>query len=160
MPGAGMRPGGAQGMMMMPQGDMQRMMQMMQGMHGMMMGGMPGPGAMRHFERIEGQLAFFRTELRINDAQAPQWNAFAEVIRAQAGRLRQAMAQGMAAAGQPATAPHLMERHAAALAAQLEATRAVSAALGPLYASLSDEQKRTADELMAEHLRSMRMRGM
>lgn len=157
-PGMGARPGGQ--VMMMPEADMRRMMQMMQGMHGMMMGGMAGPGAMRPFERVEGQLAFFRTELRVTEAQMPQWNAFADVIRAQAGRLRQAMMQGMGAAGQPATAPQLMERHAAALSAQLDATRAVTAALGPLYAALSDEQKRTADELMAEHLRSMRMRGM
>lgn len=158
-PGPGMRPGGQQGMMM-PQGDMQRMMQMMQAMQGRMMGGMGGPGAMRPFERVEGQLAYFRTELRISEAQMPQWNAFAEVIRAQAARLRQAMTQGMAMGAQPATAPQLMERRMAALTAQLEATRAVSAALGPLYAALSDAQKRAADELLAEHLRDMRMRGM
>ena len=33
-------------------------------------------------------------------------------------------------------------------------------AAGPLYAALSDEQKRTADELLAEHLRDMQRRGL
>ena len=40
-----------------------------------------------------------------------------------------------------------------ALSVLTETTRAVAAAMGPLYAALSDEQKRTADELLAEHLR-------
>ncbi len=40
-----------------------------------------------------------------------------------------------------------------------DADRAVAAAMGPLYAALSDEQERTADELLAERLRDMRKRG-
>lgn len=157
-PGTGMRPGG-QGMMM-PEADMRRMMQMMQGMHGMMMGGMAGPGATRPFERVEGQLAYFRTELRITEAQMAQWNAFADVMRSQATRLRQAIAQAMSAEGQPATAPQLLERRLAFLTWQIETTRAAAYAVNRLYAVLSDEQKRLADELMAEHLRDMRSRGM
>jgi len=66
----------------------------------------------------------------------------------------------MPAAGQPATAPQQLERRTALLAAQLEATRAVAEAAAPLYAALSDEQKRIADALMAEHLRDMRRGGL
>ena len=40
-----------------------------------------------------------------------------------------------------------------------EAIRAVAAAMGPLYAALSNEQERTADELLAERLQGMRRRG-
>jgi hypothetical protein len=162
MPSPGMgRPGG-----MMMQGGMGPMMPMMQGrtdgMTGPMGAGMSGMGGMRggamaHFQRIDGQLAFVRAELRITEAQAPQWNAFAEVVRAQAQRLRDAVGSAMQAADQPATAPQVAERRIAFLAAQLEAMRAVAAALGPLYATLNDEQKRSADELMVEHLRGMRM---
>jgi hypothetical protein len=36
----------------------------------------------------------------------------------------------------------------------------MAAATSALYAALSDEQKRLADELMAEHLNDMRMRGL
>ncbi|WP_137128098.1 Spy/CpxP family protein refolding chaperone [Roseomonas sp. HF4] len=162
MPMLGMgRPGG-----MMMQGGMGQMMPMMQGgmggPAGPMASGMPGMagmgrGAMAQFHRIEGRLAFVRAELRLTDAQAQPWNAFADVVRAQAARLREAVASAMQVADQPSTAPQIAERRIALLSAQLEAMRAVSAALGPLYAALDDGQKRTADELMGEHVRGMRM---
>ncbi len=157
-PGMGMMPGGG-GQPGMMGGDMGQMMQMMQRMMAMRQGGM-SPGAMRPFERIEGQLAYFRTELRVTEAQMPQWNAFADAVRAQAGRLRQATMQAMQSAGQPAPAPAQLERRAALLRAQLDATQAIATATSALYAALSDEQKLLADELMAEHLTDMRMRGL
>ncbi|MGG5822915.1 Spy/CpxP family protein refolding chaperone [Falsiroseomonas sp. HW251] len=148
-------------------GDMARMMQMMMQMQGGMGPGqrMAGTGAgptrmdfaLHPFRRIEGQLAYYRTEMHITEAQASQWNVFADVVRAQAERLRQAVVQAMQPAAQPATAPQQIERRIALLSAQLDAMRAVAAAVGPLYAVLSEEQRRTADELMAEHFRSMRM---
>lgn len=140
-----MGPGG--GMM---GGDMGRMMDPM--MQRMMQGRMIAP-AMQPFRRIEGQLAYFRAELQITDAQAPQWNSFADAVRTQAERLRAAMAGGPG----PIPAPQQMERRMALLTAHLEALRAVSSVVGPLYAALSEDQRRTADELMAEHLRGMRM---
>jgi hypothetical protein len=154
-------PGGMPGMM--GGGDMgQMMMQMMQRMMAARAGGaVAGPGALRPFQRVEGQLAYFRTELRITDSQMPQWNAFADAMRAAGERLRQAYTEAMQAAqGPAATAPQQLERQIALLAVQLETTRAAAAALAPLYAALSDEQKRIADELMAEHLRDMRRSGL
>jgi hypothetical protein len=41
-----------------------------------------------------------------------------------------------------------------------DTTQAMLAVAKPLYAALSDEQKKVADELMAEHLVTMRARGM
>lgn len=139
-PGAG-GPGGMMG------GEMGRMMQMMQERR--------RGAAMQPFRRIEGQLAYFRAELRVTDAQAPQWNAFAEAVRAAAERLRAATAAAMMVGLAPA--PQQMERRIALLTAQLDAMRTVAGAAGPLYATLSEEQRRTADELMAEHVRAMRM---
>lgn len=122
---------------------------------------MMGPrAAMRPLERIEGQLAYYRAELGITEAQMPQWNAFADAMRAAAARLRQAYAaQATQAAGQPTTAPEQLERRIALLSVLLETTRSAAEAARPLYAALSEEQKRTADALMAEHLRAMRMHG-
>ncbi|MBU8547202.1 Spy/CpxP family protein refolding chaperone [Roseomonas sp. F4] len=145
-PGPGMAGPGA-GMM---GGDMGRMMQQM-------MQSRMAAASMQPFRRIEGHLAFFRAELRITDGQISQWNAFADAVRAQSDRLRQAMQQAMGSSTGPGTAPEQMERRIALLSAHLEAIRAVSAAATPLYAALSEEQRRTADELMAEHLRGMRM---
>ena len=42
------------------------------------------------------------------------------------------------------------------LTAQLDAGQAMLAAANPLYAVLTDEQKKVADELMAEHMMAMR----
>jgi cell pole-organizing protein PopZ len=131
-------------------GDMGRMMQQM-------MQSRMAAASMQPFRRIEGQLAYFRAELRITDAQLPQWNAFADVLRAQGDRLRQASQQAMGGTSGPGTAAQQMERRIALLSAHLEAMRAVSAAATPLYGALSEEQRRTADELMAEHLRTMMM---
>jgi hypothetical protein len=149
MPMPGMTgPGAQQGTMPgMMGGDMCRMMEMMHRQ-------MATRHAMQPFERIEGRLAFYRAELRITDAQQPQWNAFAEAVRAAAGTLKQAVTASMQQAG-PGPAPEQMERRIVALTAQAEAMRAVQAAARPLYAALSDEQKRSADGLMEEHLRAM-----
>lgn len=130
---------------------------MMSGEMGRMMHHRMMHGAMQPFRRIEGQLAFFRAELRITEAQTAPWNAFADAVRTQSERLRTTMQQAMAASPGPLPAPQQMERRMALLTAHLEAMRAVSTAAGPLYAALSEEQRRLADELMAEHLRGMRM---
>lgn len=148
--GVGMAPPGEAGMMG-------------PGMMGMMMGpqgGAMGPDSLRHFERIDAHLAYVRAVLRVTDAQAPQWNAFADAARAAAGRLRQAYAQAIQATQQPTTAPQQLERRIALLSAQVEAMRAFAASAEPLYAALSDAQKRTADDLLAEHLRDMQRRGL
>jgi hypothetical protein len=136
-------------------GDMGRMMQQM-------MQSRMAAASMQPFRRIEGQLAYFRAELRITDAQMPQWNAFAEAVRAQADGLRQATQQAMGPTTTPGTtgpgsAPQQMERRVALLAAHHQAMRTVATAATPLYAALTEEQRRTADELLAEHLRGMRM---
>jgi hypothetical protein len=137
-------------------GDMGRMMQQM-------MQSRMAAASMQPFRRIEGQLAFFRAELRITDSQVPQWNAFADAVRTQGDGLRQATQQALGTTTAPGTgtgpgtAPQQMERRIALLAAHHQAMRTVAAAATPLYAALSEEQRRTADELMAEHLRGMRM---
>ena len=76
-------PGGMMG------GDMGAMMQrMMPMMRDMMahrgMERMDGPMGMMAPKRVEGRIAFLRTELQITEAQTPVWNAFADVLRAQA----------------------------------------------------------------------------
>ena len=158
--GMGMMGGGMPMMNMM--GDMP-MMHMMH-MHMMaMMRMMEMDQGMAAIDRIEGRIAFLRAELKITDAQASAWNAFADALRANAQKLGQARA---AVTHQPAAGQH----HAATMAerldtqerwlqARLEGTRALKSALTSLYGTLSDEQKKTADELLAPHM-GMGMRGM
>ena len=131
-------------------GDMGRMMQQM-------MQSRMAAASVQPFRRIEGQLAYFRAELGITDAQLAPWNAFADAVRTQSDKLRQATQQAMGGTTGPGTAPQQLDRRIALLTAGLEATRAISATAAPFYAALSEEQRRTADELMADHLRGMRM---
>ncbi len=120
------------------------------------MAGQPGsdgmPGMFRH---TEGILAFYKAELRITEAQTPQWNSFADAVRAGTKGMRDAMQR---ATTQPATAtaPEHLERRVALLSSYLDAAKAVSATAKSLYTALSPEQRKRADEFMAEHMRSMR----
>jgi hypothetical protein len=147
-----MGPGGQQQMM---GGDMSQMMGMM---HGMMMQGRTSPmdsiGLKSPFAHIEGQIAFYRAELRITDAQAPLWNGFADVLRANAKTMQTAFARA-APGSAPGTIIEQIDRRSALLTVQLDALKAMAAAGKPLYAAFSDEQKKLADELLADHFRRM-----
>ena len=134
-PGPGM-PGGMAGGGM-PMMGMMRMMMGREGMAGMRM--MAG--------HVEGRLAFLKTELKITDAQLPLWNAVADAIRANAksmGEIPDSMMEG----AQTATLPDKLAKREKMMTAHLEALRRFKAAVDPLYAALSDEQKKTADELL------------
>lgn len=105
-------------------------------------------------ERIEARLAFLKTALKITDAQQPQWNAFADVARKQAGERdqqiqarRAQMAQ--AAGGQKPTAIDRVERKQQRHAAEATRLTALLAVEKPLYAALNADQKAIADELLA-----------
>jgi len=134
------------------------------GQSGMMGGGMAGMMAMMHMmhgamsvpplRHVEGQIAFLKAELKITDAQMPQWNAFAAALRGSAARLQQAISGATNAPG-PVTAPELMQRRVKLLTAELDAVQTVLAAATPLYAALSDEQKKLADALLAERMMTM-----
>src|SRR5450759_3310849 len=76
---------------MMSSMSMMKSMGMMQTMG--MMG--PGLGGMATIDRVEGRIAFLRTELKITDAQAGAWNAFADALRANAKKLAEVRASMM-----------------------------------------------------------------
>jgi LTXXQ motif family protein len=135
MPGTSMP--GAGGMPMMG------MMRMMMGPDGM--GGMPMMAAMTG--HVEGRLAFLKTELKITEAQLPLWNAVADAIRANAKGMS-AMSDGVMGAAQATTLPDKLAMREKMMTAHLEALRRFKSAVEPLYAALSDEQKKTANELL------------
>lgn len=135
-------PGGPQGMMgMMGQAGM--------GMMGGAAAGAMGMGQMMDPGRITGRIAFLKAELKITDAQQPLWSAFTEALKA--NRAMMGDMQEMMMAAQGGGAPTVLQRidgHERMLVARLEAVRRLKAALGPLYASFDEAQKRTADQLM------------
>jgi hypothetical protein len=116
--------------------------------------GMPtGPGATcRMGEHIDGQLAYLKTELKITDAQTPQWIVFANAFRAdkeKTARLCKTTENEESRLKlMSASLPESLGMMAARLMVRLESLRAMETAVRPLYAILSQEQKKTADEIM------------
>ena len=126
---------------------------------GMQGGGMPAMGMMRMMMgqdgmammagHVEGRLALLKTELKITDAQLPLWNAVADAIRANAKSMSELMSGGMMDSSQTtATLPEKLGLHEKMMTAHLEGLRRLKTAVDPLYAALSPEQKKTADELV------------
>ena len=143
---------------------------------GMMNYGVMGHGMMPMMDpsqHIEGRLAFLKTELKITEAQAPQWTAYAEALRANAKRMGQLMTEmmssgmmnygmmnygmmmgnpGMMAQGQRGPMISLPDRLNWAeqhMAAHMEMLQAIKGPTEQLYAVLSAEQKRVADQIMS-----------
>lgn len=103
-----------------------------------------------------GRLAFMRTELKITDAQAADWDRFAETLRDRAQRLDAMVEQKRK---DQATPPNLLDRmeERVTIADQRAASiREELAAFRPLYASMSDEQKRAANQLLEERFHGIR----
>jgi hypothetical protein len=101
--------------------------------------------------RIEGRIAFLKAELKITDAQTAQWNAVADAMRKNDATMRSMMRQAHDARQQQQGAPNALDalaRREKFAEARTEGVKQFAAAFRPLYASLSDEQKRTADELL------------
>lgn len=101
-------------------------------------------------EHVDGQLGYIQAELKISEAQIPQWNVFAGAFRADKEKQARlcAMAQEQARSMATAPLPDSMGMMADRLTARLESIRTMQAAIAPLYASLSAEQKKKADEIM------------
>lgn len=158
----------------------QQMPMMNQGMMGYNMMGHGTMPLMDPSQHIEGRLAFLKTELKITEAQTPQWTAYADALRANAKRRAQLMTemmssgmmsqgmmnygmmmgnQGMMVQGQPGTMMQGQSRTIMSLpdrlkwaeqhmAAHMEMLLAIKDPTEQLYAVLSADQKRIADQLM------------
>jgi len=105
---------------------------------------MMGRGGMA--DHIEGRIAFLKTELKITDAQLLLWNSMADAMRANAEDM--AMPNCMTMLKSSGTLPEKLASHEKAMTAHLEALRRFRAAVEPLYAAFTDEQRKTADELL------------
>ena len=99
--------------------------------------------------RVEGRIAFLKAELKITDAQLPAWNAVAEAMRANAKDMGTMSSGMMTMMSQQAPLPDKLAAREKLMSSRLDALRKLKTAVAPLYAGLSDDQKKTADELMA-----------
>ena len=105
-------------------------------------------------ERMEARLAYLRTALKITDAQKPQWESFAAVMRKHARESdkrvqerRTRMAEG--SKRQQPGAIERLERQQRVMATRAQRLNELIAAGKPLNAALTPEQKQVADGLLA-----------
>lgn len=139
----GMAGGGCPMMGMMGQGMMGRRM---------MGGGMMGRGAPSGDQEQLGALAdsrlvHLKAELKITDGQADVWKAYADAIKARVTvmqGLRATMMDGMDNGG----AVDRMDIRIKSMEAMVESMKSVKPATEKLYAALTAEQKKVADQLI------------
>jgi hypothetical protein len=114
---------------------------------GMWGGGRGGRGPDWMLERIEGRLAFTKTELKITDDQSAAWNELADAVRTAAKHHNERMKGIFAGNERAKTLPERVEAQEQFKSVRMEELKLIKAELTNLYAVLSDERKREADEM-------------
>ena len=148
--GQGMGPG------MMGQGMMGRGMmgsgQMGQGYGRGMMGGcgMMGSGG-DYGTYLDGRIAFLKAELKITADQETAWSEYADAMRTNSQTMvsmRGTMMQMFRNGGQDRSVVDMLDFRIEAMKARLETLQELKPATEKLYNALSDEQKKTADDIL------------
>ena len=120
----------------------------------MMQGGAGQMQPVMQFDHIEGRIAYMKAELAITDAQLPQWNALADVQRANAKGMRDGMAK-MMQAGMPMTVPARADAMVQMMTMHLDGMKSMATAGKALYAVMNDAQKKMADEMISGQMGRM-----
>jgi len=107
---------------------------------------------------VEARITQLHSELGITPAQETQWDAFAQVMRDNAGRMQQTLQQRAGGFGQMSAADN-MNSWASLAQEHAQGMQRLASAFQPLYGSFSDEQKRTADEVFRGGRRGRGRRG-
>jgi hypothetical protein len=108
------------------------------------------PGAFHgRADHVEGRIAYLRAELKITDAEAPQWDAVAAAMRRSAAAERALHDEMHAQGGKPMTAVERLALRDKVTALHAENARAFTAAFTALYARMGDDQKKAADQLLS-----------
>jgi len=98
--------------------------------------------------RVEAHIKSLHDRLKITSAEEPQWNEFANVMRENAERMREAVderneARGMSAVDDLKAYQTIADAHARGLEKLIPAFQT-------LYDSMSDDQKKNADAIFSE----------
>ena len=104
--------------------------------------------ASRH---IDGRIAYLKAELKITSAQEPQFDRVAQAMREDAAARDQAMQKMRGNRDQPRNAVERLEARQQFAAERAQQSQRFLDAFKPLYASLSDDQKKAADEMLNRH---------
>ena len=122
-------------------------------------GNMERRAFIRPTERVEARLAYIRTALKIDERQQSQWEAYASLVRSNAKEMEQRFQSRRAARPGPGGPGARPERPRLSAIERLERQQSVHAEAivrlnrqlevqKPLYAALSPEQRKIADEVL------------
>jgi LTXXQ motif family protein len=100
---------------------------------------------------IEGRIAYLKTELKITDAQAPMFDALANVMRDNAKAMHDAAQSLRGDPNQPRTALARLEARAKFTEMRAQGETKLLAALRPLYQAMTPDQQKAADEMFEGH---------
>ncbi len=103
-------------------------------------------------ETADTRIAALRTALKITGAQSGLWDAVADVMRRQAREQDAMIAAARADRDGEPTAIALLEDRQNLLTREAGAAAELLAAVRPLYAVFSAEQRRVADEFFAQRI--------
>jgi hypothetical protein len=101
-------------------------------------------------EHIEGHIAFLKAELDITPAEETLWSAVAAVMRTDASDFERLKAKYPVLIQARETAPQHLEERVALAALRAKSEQCFLDAFRPLYQTLSDAQKKTADDLLGQ----------
>lgn len=126
--------------------------------------GMMGYGPGTVVDRIDGRLAFLKTELRITGAQSAAWDEMATVIR-DTSETHNAMMRTMMTEMHDGSffkkpLPERLQYQRTHMEARLEQLKSVQQAVDKLYAILDDTQRKAADDIVLPMMGMGMGRGM
>jgi hypothetical protein len=104
----------------------------------------PAPG-----QFIEGRIAFLRTELKLTPQQQPLFDKLADEMRATAKAMTDRRAAMQTADHRPLSSLERLERRSAMMKVAAADSDRFLTAYKPFYESLTDAQKKTADQLFS-----------
>lgn len=105
-----------------------------------------GPDGM--LDRVEGRLAFLKTELKITEAQSSAWNMVTSAIRDSAKRRNEGMKAIWSDDDKAKSLLDRLQLHEQFMTARLHEIKQLKAAWSDLYGQLSEDQKKEADGLV------------
>jgi hypothetical protein len=103
-------------------------------------------------ELLEKHIAHLHNALKVSAAQEEQWKPVAQTMRDNETAIHSLIAQKQAMMATQSAVDDL-NSYAEIVAAHAEASKKLATVFAGFYASLSDDQKKTADEFFREHKR-------
>lgn len=109
------------------------------------------PAFSKPAERVEARLTYQRTALKITPQQQTQWEHYATYVRKQAQEMEKHFTAMGPRGSRPATPPNAIQRLEQQQAMLSQASSSLNERIAvqkPLYAALSPEQQKVADQVL------------